>query len=760
MQAVAAALAARPPGSDARLLVQVLPGEPDPVAAAEAIRAAAATGIPVFIQPLAAESPVPAPAPPPIPWLLGIRVPPVLSAGVPFAPLPVLAPGAAEDPKATIEFGVDGRAIPPRSLSGGKAQEIVLAAGSHLLTARATDGEGRDRGAVAEVIAVPGPPAVLVVEESAPSPLFRALESMGIPVSRCAPEDLVQGSEDKDRAQVLPRHAVVVLGAGASGSPALEAAVRHGTGLLATGAPEDGRGLGRFRGTAIERALPVFLPPPPRPKAPEPLPPPPTEEKPPPSGRGPEIRVDEGPRPGAVVTLLLLVDSSGSMWGVKLEMARRAALAAAETLAPVDRFGLLAFTDEPRWVVPPGPAGDSDAIALALRGLRAGGFTDLLPALREAHRALAAETTPVRHLVVLSDGQTSPFGLRKAVEDLVAAGATLSTVGIGQDFDARQMGNLSQWGRGRTFPALDPEDLPQIVTLDTRRFVEAGRDAVKKGMPAPDQRPPPSERPPEAKALPTEPRKPLSRVALESADPCAALEGLGPWPPAVPPEAAPEARLATTLALRFAEGRGPAVVLGRHGLGRTAVLAFDPADMAEDPGFAPAMARLVRALASAAAAPPASVLAVVPGLEGTRVRFEVRAAGVGPAPTPRVEMLDPRGDSPAAVPVERDGARRFAALLPPGPAGFRTLVVRSGGRDDPGTPLGLFDPGPPPPPAPDPGVPARIAAAAGVPLLDGPLPPWPPAGPGPSRPVPAALWLAAAAAFCLVGDAAMRRGRS
>ncbi|MCK6481230.1 MAG: hypothetical protein L6R43_14145, partial [Planctomycetes bacterium] len=366
--------------------------------------------------------------------------------------------------------------------------------------------------------------------------------------------------------------------------------------------------------------------------------------------------------------------------------------------------------------------------------------------------------TSVRHVIVMSDGETSPFGLRRAVEGIVAAGGTISTVGIGADYDARLLGSLSDWGGGRTFPAVDPATLPEIVTLDTRRVQAAGREAAKKGERDPDLDPPPGTGPPKppekTPEKPLPPPAPPAKAALLPADPCAVLEGLAPFAPAVPPEAPPAARQATTVALRFEGDRGPALVLGRHGLGRTGVLAADPADLAASEEFPAAAARILRSLAPAAAGAGVSLVSVEAEAAGTRVRFEVRADGV--APIPRVELLDAAGDGPAPAAVERAGARRFEVVLPAEAAAYRTLVVRTG-EGDGGTPLGFFDPGPAAARAADPDLPRRVAAAAGAVFVEGELPPPPPAGPGAPVPVPAGVWVAVAGAILLLADAILRR---
>ena len=750
--AIARALGARDPEAAARLLCLLAGREGAPAGSAAALRAAAAAGLPGVAAPRrpGTGGSLPGPPPTPLPPLLeGLALPPGLAAGVPFHPRPLLAAGAEG---VSVEIHVDGRTAGTWT-AGSPAPELLLSAGPHLLAARALDGEGRERGTTTAVVTVPGPARVLLIEEgAAPSPLARALEVQGLPVTRAAP-----GGPPPD----FSSFSVVALGEGAAGSGALEEAVRRGTGLLVLGHPVDSRGLGRLRGSPLASALPVFLPPPPPPAPPAPSPP----EKPPapdvpPAKEGPSVRVEEGERPGAVVSLFLVVDTSGSMAGIKLEMARRAAAAAAGTLDPRDRFGLLSFAGEPTWVVPPGPAGEEGRIAASLRALRAGGGTDLLPALREIHRAVAAERTAVRHVLVLSDGETSPFGLRKAVEDIVAAGGTLSTVGIGSDYDARLLGSLSNWGGGRTFPAVDPANLPRVVTMDARRIVEAGKEASRRGERDPDLTPPtPPERPPETPPERPPPEKPPGPipVPLEAVDPCAVLEGLPPFHPALPPEAAPAARQSTTLALRFSGDGGPALVLGRHGLGRTAVLVADAAELAASPAFPAAAARIVRSLAAAPPAAPAVLRSVHPGEMGTRVAFELPAGSGGAAPVPRVEVLDAAGDGPAPAPVVRTGDRRFEVTVPGEGARWRTLVVRTGGAEGAGSPLGFFDPGSPPPDPADGDLPARVAALAGIPLLEGPLPPPPPGRPGAPMPSPAGPWLGVLAALLLLSDAALRR---
>lgn len=101
------------------------------------------------------------------------------------------------------------------------------------------------------------------------------------------------------------------------------------------------------------------------------------------------------------VTLLLVLDTSGSVRGAPLRRLRAAAAAAGEALGPDDRVGLVTFSDKLRLVVEPPapPAGLADA----LDRVRAGGATALYDAVFAA--LVQRERTAGRTVaLVFSDG--------------------------------------------------------------------------------------------------------------------------------------------------------------------------------------------------------------------------------------------------------------------------------------------------------------------------------------------------------------------
>jgi Mg-chelatase subunit ChlD len=171
------------------------------------------------------------------------------------------------------------------------------------------------------------------------------------------------------------------------------------------------------------------------------------------------------------MALVLVLDTSGSMGAVgtepaKVELAKEVARSVVELLGDRDLIGILQFDQSYRWLVPLVPARDREGIVAQVARLTAGGGTDLLPALRAAYEGLRGVSAQVKHVIVLSDGQTDPGDFERWVRRMRAEGITLSTVSVGKDADVAFMSGLSRWGGGRHYLARDTQALPQIFVTE------------------------------------------------------------------------------------------------------------------------------------------------------------------------------------------------------------------------------------------------------------------------------------------------------
>jgi Ca-activated chloride channel family protein len=216
----------------------------------------------------------------------------------------------------------------------------------------------------------------------------------------------------------------------------LEEYVRDlGGGLLFAGG-ENGYGLGGWQHTAIERILPVRM--------------------------DADKRRDE-----PEVAMALIIDRSGSMTGLPLEMAKQAAKATADTLAGDDLLEVIAFDSQPTRIVQMTAARHSARIQTDIARIQAGGGTEIFPALDAAFQALSSTRAKRKHAILLTDGQAPNSGIRDLVQAMSAEDITVTTVGLGGGADEGLLRTIAEVGGGRFYKVADPQALPRIFTRET-----------------------------------------------------------------------------------------------------------------------------------------------------------------------------------------------------------------------------------------------------------------------------------------------------
>ena len=290
---------------------------------------------------------------------------------------------------------------------------------------------------------VSGAPAVLIAEgqTGAGENLERMLKAAGME-TRVVPANMLPANP----ADLMAWHAVALVNVDAgqmdeTQTAALESAVKElGVGLAVYGG-DNSYALGGYRGSELEKMLPVTI----------------------------DVR-NRMDLPSTA--LVLVIDKSGSMtestYGVtRLQLAREAACAALEVLSPHDQAGVIAFDDAGKWVFTPQYVTDVKALQDQVATIRPGGGTAFYTPLLMAYEALKGIQAQYRHVIFLTDGEAGDTGYMDVVKHMAEAGITVTTVAVGDGADYSGMRRIAEAGNGRMYAAGPFDSLPRIFTKET-----------------------------------------------------------------------------------------------------------------------------------------------------------------------------------------------------------------------------------------------------------------------------------------------------
>ncbi len=175
------------------------------------------------------------------------------------------------------------------------------------------------------------------------------------------------------------------------------------------------------------------------------------------------------------IAMALVLDKSGSMSGPKVELAKEASRRVVELLKDRDYIAVVTFDSSFHWEVPMTRVIDKPRIVDAIGRIAAGGGTFMYPAMEQAYEELRKVNAKIKHMIVLTDGQTNPADHDTLVRRMVAERMTLSSVAIGEGSDRALLERLAQLGGGRHYFTNDFNNLPQIFVQET---IKASRSAI------------------------------------------------------------------------------------------------------------------------------------------------------------------------------------------------------------------------------------------------------------------------------------------
>lgn len=200
-------------------------------------------------------------------------------------------------------------------------------------------------------------------------------------------------------------------------------------------------------------------------------------------------------RARAPADVALVIDTSGSMAGAKMDNARIAARGLVDKLSDGDIVSLVTFANSAEERVPPtllGP-GSRATIHGNISLLQPLGGTNMFDGLRFAEGRVmnGPASHPVRRIVMISDGQanvgpSSPEVLGAIAARGADAGVQVSAIGVGLDYDENTLNALAVRSSGRLYHLDEPRELASILEREIGLLqTTAATAAVVEVVPAP-----------------------------------------------------------------------------------------------------------------------------------------------------------------------------------------------------------------------------------------------------------------------------------
>ena len=176
----------------------------------------------------------------------------------------------------------------------------------------------------------------------------------------------------------------------------------------------------------------------------------------------------------APVNLALVIDRSGSMSGFKLNQAKQAARQLVSQLTSDDRLVIVHYGSEVKSLEGLFATQENKGRMLSyIDGIWDEGGTNIGAALATGRDALAKAKSDFRgnRLILVSDGQptegvTEFSGLTSIVREIRAQGISVSSLGVGDDFNEQLMSSIAEVGAGAYGYLQDAAQLAQVFQKD------------------------------------------------------------------------------------------------------------------------------------------------------------------------------------------------------------------------------------------------------------------------------------------------------
>ncbi|MBP7892176.1 MAG: VWA domain-containing protein [Firmicutes bacterium] len=169
----------------------------------------------------------------------------------------------------------------------------------------------------------------------------------------------------------------------------------------------------------------------------------------------------------------VVLDRSGSMGGRPLDYVKQAAKFLVEQVGANDFLSLTVFDSQVDVVFPAQRVTNKDVLKQAVESIVPGGSTNLSGGLLRGYEETLKErrSDQVNRVLLLTDGMANagivdPDMLEGKVSAMMRKGVSLSTVGVGLDFNEDLLIRLAEAGNGSYYYVREPDEIPSVFASE------------------------------------------------------------------------------------------------------------------------------------------------------------------------------------------------------------------------------------------------------------------------------------------------------
>jgi len=188
-----------------------------------------------------------------------------------------------------------------------------------------------------------------------------------------------------------------------------------------------------------------------------------------------DVNAEAEARPNRLpLNIAVVIDHSGSMAGAKIEKTKQAAMQLIDQLTNQDNLALVEFDDRVEVLFPSQHVVDREALKAEVQWIEPGGSTALYAGVEAGGKQLLkidSRTERINRVILLSDGlanvgPSSTAALKGLGRSLSRQGVSVTTVGVGDDYNEDLMVGLAEASDANYYYVQDAEKLPEIFAKE------------------------------------------------------------------------------------------------------------------------------------------------------------------------------------------------------------------------------------------------------------------------------------------------------